>query len=317
MFEKVLIPIDFSRYTGRMIECITKIPGIREVVLLHVLDASNPKLLEKSGWSYDSIISEATTRLNEQAELLDAISRRKETALRVKPVLKVIIAPMSGADGVNLNPPEPRQDADFVQGGTVGEAIQKAAMEEDVSLIIMGAQGKGMMEGMLLGSVSTEVLRQGETDLLIIRHKILEKGEEAGIESFCPDIFSRVLVTTDLSPASRDAITLAGGLKGTREILLVHVISKEVEFDRAAEELHRMRQDVEQPGRAVTVHILKGRPADRILELAKKQDVSLLIFSSQGKGWIKQMRLGSTSFDVARRADRPVLVVRQERRPYE
>ena len=145
MFEKVLIPIDFSRYTGRMIECITKIPGIREVVLLHVLDASNPKLLEKSGWSYDSIISEASTRLNEQAELLFALIGGKEATISVKPVLKVIVEPMSGADGVNLKPPEPRQDADFIYGGTVGEAIQKAAMEEDVSLIIMGAQGKGCL----------------------------------------------------------------------------------------------------------------------------------------------------------------------------
>lgn len=312
MFEKVLIPTDFSRYTGKMAECIAEIPGTREVVLLHVLDASNPKLLEKSGWSYDSIISEAATRLDEQAELLSAITGRKEAALRIKPVLKVIVQPMSGADGVNLKPPKPRPDVDFVHGGSVGDAIQKTAWEENASLIIMGAQGKGMLEGMLLGSVSTEVLRQGETDLLIIRHKILEKGKE-DFERFCPDIFSRILVTTDLSPAAEDAITLVKGLKGTREILLAHVISEEEEFDRAAEKLNRMRQDMEQAGRTVTVHILKGKPADHILDLARKQDVSLLTFSSQGKGWVKQMRLGSTSFDVARRADRPVLVVRQKR----
>jgi nucleotide-binding universal stress UspA family protein len=35
--------------------------------------------------------------------------------------------------------------------------------------------------------------------------------------------------------------------------------------------------------------------------------------SSQGKGWLKQIRVGSVSFDVARRADRPVLVVRQKK----
>ena len=170
-----------------------------------------------------------------------------------------------------------------------------------------------MLEGILLGSVSTEVLRQGETDLLIIRHKMLEKGKEANMERFCPDIFSRILVTTDLSAAAEDAIVLAGELEGTKEILLAHVISKEEEFGRAAEKLNLMRQDLEQPGRMVTVHILKGKPADQILELAEKQDASLLIISSLGVGWIKQMRLGSTSFDVARRSDRPVLVVRQKK----
>ena len=313
MFEKVLIPTDFSRYTSKMAECVTEIPGTREVVLLNVLDASNPKLLEKSGWSYDAIISEAAFRLNEEAKLLASNTCKKEASLMVKPILKVIVEPMSGADGVNLKAPEPRVDADFVYGGTVGDAIQKTAWEENVSLIIMGAQGKGMLEGMLLGSVSTEVLRQGETDLLILRHKMLEKGKEANKERFCPDIFSRVLVATDLSAAAEDAITLAKELEGTKEILLAHVISKDGEFDRAAEKLNRMRQDLEQPGRIVTVHILKGKPADQILELAEKQDASLLIISSQGKGWIKQMRLGSTSFDVARRSDRPVLVVRQKK----
>jgi nucleotide-binding universal stress UspA family protein len=32
--------------------------------------------------------------------------------------------------------------------------------------------------------------------------------------------------------------------------------------------------------------------------------------SSQGKSWSKQIRAGSTTFDVARRAECPVLVVR-------
>ena len=314
MFEKVLIPTDFSRYNRKMLECIAELPGTKEVVLLHVLDVSNPKLLEKSGWSYDAVISEAFLRLNEQAEVLTGIAGTGSKApIQVKSVLKVIVEPMSGADGVNLKPPEPRTDADFIYGGNVGDAIQKTASEVNASLIIMGAQGKGMLEGMLLGSVSTEVLRQGETNLLIIRHRILEKGKEADFEKFCPNIFSRVLVTTDLSPAAEDAINLAKGLEGTNEVLLAHVISKEEEFDRAAEELNRIRQDMEQPGRTATVHILKGKPADQILQLAKKQDVSLLIFSSQGKGWIEQMRLGSTSLDVARRSDRPVLVVRQKK----
>ena len=66
-------------------------------------------------------------------------------------------------------------------------------------------------------------------------------------------------------------------------------------------------------GRNVTVHVLEGHPAEEILNLARKQDVSLLIMSSQGKGWLKQIRVGSVSFDVARRTDRPVLVVRQKK----
>ena len=132
MFEKVLIPTDFSRYSRKIIECIAEIPGTKEVVLLHVLDASNPMFLEKSGWSYDTVISEATTRLNEQVPQICGIAGTKEGSfLQAKAVLKVIVETMSGADGVNLKRLEPGSDVSLVYGGNVGEAIQKTASEEN------------------------------------------------------------------------------------------------------------------------------------------------------------------------------------------
>jgi nucleotide-binding universal stress UspA family protein len=197
----------------------------------------------------------------------------------------------------------------------VGEARVKAAGEEKASLICMGAQGKGMVEGLLLGSASTQVLRSGETDLLIIRHKVLEAGTEAGYEKFCRDIFSKVIVTTDFSPAAGEAISRAKDLVRVREILLVHVIAKEDDFDEAATRLNLLREELELagPGREITVHVLQGHPAEEILALAKKQDVSLIMMGSQGKSWSKQIRVGSTTFDVARRAESPLMVVRSKK----
>jgi len=151
----------------------------------------------------------------------------------------------------------------------VGEAIVKAAAEEKVSLICMGAQGRGLVEGMLLGSVSTEVLRKGQTDLLIIRHKILEGGKDGEHERFCRDIFSKVMLTSDFSAAAEQAIS--------------------------------------------TAKDLEGHPAEEILSLAKKQDVSLIMMGSQGKSWSRQVRVGSTTFDVARQAKSPVMVVRPKK----
>ena len=310
MFEKALIPTDFSRYAHKMQECIAEIPGLKEVVLLNVLDASNPMNLEKSGWSYDSLIEDAEARLKEQAEIF---SQEGRSGLAVKFLLKIIVEPMSGADGVNLQRLEPRSDVGVIYGGSVAEAIQKTATEENVSIIIMGAQGKGLVEGILLGSVSADVLRHGETDLLLIRHKVLEGVEEDSLEKFCPNIFSRLLVTTDFSPAAQEAVSLVKGLQGIFEILLVHVIRKGEDFNTAAEKLNIMREELAGAGQKVTVHILEGDPAEQILDLARTQDVSLLIMSSQGKGWLEQIRMGSVSSDVARRTDRPVLVVRQKK----
>ena len=310
MFEKALIPTDFSRYAHKMQECITEIPGLKEVILLNVLDASNPMNLEKSGWSYDSLIDDAETRLKEQVEI---ISRSGKSGLSVKSLLKVIVEPMSGADGVNLQRLEPRPDVGLIYGGSVAEAIQKTAKEENVSLVIMGARGKGLVEGILLGSVSAEVVRHGETDLLLIRHKVLEGKEEKSLEKFCPNIFSRLLVTTDFSPAAQEAVSLAKGLQGIFEILLVHVITRGEDFNESAKKLNQMRDELAGTGSRVTVHILEGDPAEQILNFARKQDASLLIMSSQGKGWLRQIRMGSVSFDVARRTDRPMMVIRQKK----
>jgi len=212
------------------------------------------------------------------AEHLERLAAKK--GLKVKPVLKVIVEPMSGADGVNLKRPEPMPGVEFIAGGTIGEAIQKAADEEKASLIVMGAHGKGLMEGILLGSVSTEALRSGKTDLLIIRHQLLE-----GSEKFCHDIFSRVLITTDFSEAARDAVTLVKGLHGVHEILLAHVVSEGEDIEEPAKKLNVLRDEL--TGK-VTVHVLEGHAADQILALAEKHDASLIIMSSQGKGWLRQ-----------------------------
>jgi nucleotide-binding universal stress UspA family protein len=177
----------------------------------------------------------------------------------------------------------------------------------------MGAQGKGLVEGMLLGSVSTEVLRQGQTDLLIIRHKILDGGKDAGPEKFCRDIFSKVMLTTDFSEAALETVSKAKNLVGVEEILLVHVVARELDFDEAAKKLNLLREELTGSGRKITVHILEGHPAEEILALAKKQDVSLIMMGSQGKSWSKQIRVGSTTFDVARQAESPVMVIRPKK----
>ena len=147
------------------------IPGIEEVVLLNVVDGADPMNLERKGWSYSALIDEAETRLEEQAHHLTHLS---ETSLQVRTLLKVIVEPMSGADGIDQQRLKPSPGLGLIDGGSVGEAIVRAAAEEKASLICMGAQGKGLVEGMLLGSVSTQVLRSGGTDLLILRHKILD-----------------------------------------------------------------------------------------------------------------------------------------------
>ncbi len=58
MFEKVLVPTDFSKYAYETVDCITQIPGLKEIVLLYVADISRPSL------SKDRAVEDAQVRLN-------------------------------------------------------------------------------------------------------------------------------------------------------------------------------------------------------------------------------------------------------------
>jgi nucleotide-binding universal stress UspA family protein len=287
MFQKVLVPTDFSRYAAKMTQCIGSMPGVREVVLLHIVDASNPMSIEKTGWSYDSLIDEA------KAHLEDEMKHLEDKGLIVKTALKIIIEPMTGADGVDMKNREPRSDVVHIDGGTIGDAIQKTADDEKVSLVVMGAQGKSLVEGILLGSVSADVLRHGRTNLIIVRYNILKDIGSDSFKNPFSNMFSNVLVPTDFSASAEEAISLVKGLEFPEKIALANVISKGKEIDEAGARLNSIRKELADKGADVTVHVLEGDPAKEITDLAKKQDSTLIIMSSQGKGWMKQIRVGA------------------------
>jgi nucleotide-binding universal stress UspA family protein len=92
------------------------------------------------------------------------------------------------------------------------------------------------------------------------------------------------------------------------------VIPKGKEIDEAAKKLNALRDELAAPGRKITVHVLEGKAANEVISLAEKQKATLILMSSQGKGWLKQIRVGSVTFDVARRAKQPVMVVKPAKR---
>ena len=118
----------------------------------------------------------------------------------------------------------------------------------------MGARGRSMWQGLLLGSVSSGVLRYGDKDLLIMRYKTLdEENEELG--KFCSRIFERVLAPTDFSPAGNAAIERIKEAKLTNNVLLLNVVAKgekqsqlDASLKIAHEKLEEMKADLAAAG---------------------------------------------------------------------
>ncbi|MDD2755493.1 MAG: universal stress protein [Methanothrix sp.] len=283
MFEKVLIPTDFSKHAQKVIECVGQIPGVNEVLLLNVV--ARPTI----------------------TRFWDPVAEVKAAEKRLSEMKSALMVPGVGIKARALT----------VLEGEVASAIQKVAEDEKVSLVAMGARGKSLIESVLLGSTSRNVLRYGNTHLLIMRYRKLEETDQ---KEQCGKIFSKVLFPTDFSQPSEAALSFLKGLPDIGELLLLNVVSKgeteeeiEANVAIAKEKINEISSELSKDGMNVTAKVVLGHPVEAIRYEAEMQDVSLIAMSSQGAVAIKKGRIGSTAYDVANFATRPVLILRRSK----
>jgi nucleotide-binding universal stress UspA family protein len=310
MIEKVLVATDFSKDAEKIVECTGEIPGIKEVVLLNVVSKDQ---LERE-WSPGDAVAKAKAEIDEPVKKLEGIG------LKVKARVE-----------------SSRDSPEF-------KVIEGVAKEETVDLVVMGARGKSFLKSIVLGSVSTNVLRYGTHNLLIMRYKLVESGK---LESICPDLFSKVLCPVDLSKAGMAAVNLIKDLGLATNVHFLSVIAK----GETAEEVEARMKDAEKKLDAienellskmkvnVTTEVVSTKAGYRtygagglalskgtdlpevkgveeiIISKAEEMNASLIALSSEGEGYLDEAetRIGSVVFDVGRKATRPVLVVRAKK----
>lgn len=283
MFEKVLIPTDFSKHAHKVIECIGEIPGVKEVVLLNVV-ARDPL-----------------------ARVWDPVAEAKEAEEKLMGEKSAISIP-----GITV-----KARAVSVLEGETASAIQRVAEDEKVSMVAMGARGKSLIQSALLGSVSRNVLRFGDTHLLIMRYKAIEGGD---MGKYCTRVMEKVLFPTDFSQPAEAALSFLKSLEGVDQVVLLSVVSKgetqeEIDANASAaqEKMDAALDDLVKAGKNVKALVVVGNPVDEIKKVAENEDVSLIAMSSQGAVAVKKGRIGSTAYDVANSANRPVLILRRSK----
>ena len=283
LFEKVLIPMDFSKHARKVIECVGEIPGVKEIVLLSVISRS---VIAKV-WDPAAELKEVEKKLTEE---------------------KKIIA----AQGIDV-----KIRAVSVLEGDVARIIQKVAEEEKVFLVAMGARGKSRIESVFLGSVFRGVLRFGDTHLLVMLYKVLEN---VNLEKHCARILAKVLFPTDFSKPAEVALYFFKNIQGIGELILLNVVStgqtnEEIDANVAAatQKVNEIARELSKGGLKVTPKVIVGHPVEEIRSLAEKEDVTLIAICSQGAAAIKKGRIRSTAYDVANSATRPVLILRRSK----
>lgn len=209
--------------------------------------------------------------------------------------------------------------------GMPSEEIKRVAAEKDASLIVIGSHGESMAEHVLFrfGGTVSEVLHSFTRPLLLVRTQIVHKGSEICVEGSCSDYLDHILYCTDFSDTAQRAFDYVEGLveAGCKEVTIMHVQDKTKidrhlahkldEFNRIDAERIEMRKArlIEKGANSIQVKMPYGIPTEEILAEVAAGNYSLIVMGSQGKGYVRELFLGSVSHNIARHAGASVLLI--------
>lgn len=137
--------------------------------------------------------------------------------------------------------------------------------------------------------------------------------------------FKKILVPTDFSPPSKQALEVAASLarKQGAKIVVVHVMEPlpahgEGQLVHSFDDVgvEKSRQDLADVVPADTAircehKLMRGDAAAQILRAAEDTSADLIVMGTHGRTWLAHLLMGSVAEDVVRRAACPVLTVKQ------
>jgi nucleotide-binding universal stress UspA family protein len=123
----------------------------------------------------------------------------------------------------------------------------------------------------------------------------------------------KILTALDGSKTSESILPYLEKLLASQDanVTLVQVTASEGEARKRAAlaYLERVAAALRARGAVVDVHVLAGKPAPTLVDMAVRGGYSLIVMCTRGKTGLKRLILGSTAEAVLRRSPIPVLVV--------
>lgn len=206
----------------------------------------------------------------------------------------------------------PRARCVVQRTSSVPGAVLARIRETQPDLVVMATHSRQGLDHLLLGSVTEKVFRYAHRPVLCVR-----RTEHDGTLPY-----RRILVPSDLSPASRLAFPLAAELARTfaAEILAVYVVAamtvatlagvgapQGVLCPTEASLWKFCQQDF--ADLAVTAQVHNGSVWDRIVQVARIERADLIVMATRGHDNLVDRMVGSNTERVVRHAPCPVLVV--------
>lgn len=189
---------------------------------------------------------------------------------------------------------------------------------KDFDLIVMASHGRTGFSRLMLGSVTEKVIRYSEIPVLVVENA----------EPLIP--MKRILLTTDFSDNAYKAYRFAHEFAASTgaEIDLYYILSYDITepatqieaFKRTKEK--QLNKDINElfSGISDRVHgkvvLTKKSIHEKLTAILNEEDYNIAIMATLGRTGLEYLRLGSTTANVVRHVETPVLVVNPKASQY-
>jgi nucleotide-binding universal stress UspA family protein len=286
---KFLVPVDFTDITNPLLK-LAKLLALKHNASVILLHAVSPLIYLPYPESFGVSPIDLSKLAELEAQSIESAKKRLEA-------LRDFLAELS----VDI----------VVDAGEPSEVI--LAKEEMADLIILGSHRKGLVERILVGSTSEKVARYCHKPLLVLKGK-------------APESFKKVCLAHDLSKHAQSAFEFFLNLIPPEEdgkLTLLHVeetielpmvdaltkgLIKKIEEEKINYLNSLLERAKEKGWKAELVVKKHSNTADGIVEFIKEGDYDLLVMGSRGLSGLKRVLLGSTSSQVLRRVEVPILI---------
>ena len=200
--------------------------------------------------------------------------------------------------------------------GEPPEVIADVAKGKGADLIVLGTYGRRGLNRLLMGSVTSQVIADAPTDVLVIKKPCTE----------CTGTYKSILVPFDGSDFSKRALSRSCQLSKIdgADVNVLYVIPRYeemIDFFKTESIKKSLFQEANKivdiavglasaQGVSVKIEIVEGNSSEQIVETAKRLKTDLISMGSHGYRGVNKAIMGSTTERVVLNASCPILIVR-------
>jgi nucleotide-binding universal stress UspA family protein len=274
MFEKLLVVSDMSPSSDAIVRCLGNLRkyGAKECTLLHCISTQE---ISSLAFSYSTSIIEHV--LEDKKKTLEELGFKVDT--------KIV--------------------SDFPK-----KVVNEIAIEGEYSVVVVGEVEHSRAGEMIFDRLTYGVIHTSEKPVLIIRLVIDEKKDYEKVKAVKYNLCNHILFPTDFSQNADHAFEYLKKIvsDGIKKVTIMHV--EESNSTSSYQKLEALKKELSKDNE-VSIDLIEdiGNPTKKILEIINEKDISLVVMGSQGRGFIKELFVGSVSHDIARHGNASVLLI--------